>query len=187
MKSLLFLVGVGVFIPVPSIARTYSPDFNCSKLTSERSKQHCYAEKDFEEPWAFGPNFDCPKAFNVPSVELCMDEQRYRSRTSKARKATPTSQSQQARLEADQARCTVYAYQAIPEYRPPQSPPTQFRSDCYGDRYSWNCDTRALGGGNNAPVGAGFGWGLQQGQERARTDQARQAAYQSCMYDRGWR
>jgi hypothetical protein len=104
------------------------------------------------------------------------------------RKASPSDQAQQAaKLEADQARCTVYAYQAVPEHRPPQSPQSQYRSDCYGDRNSWTCDTRALGGGNNAPVGGGATWGLQQGQERARTDQARQAAYRSCMYDRGWR
>jgi hypothetical protein len=92
-------------------------------------------------------------------------------------KAGATSQA----FEADKARCTVYAHRAVPAYQPPQNPPTKYKSDCVGDRYSWNCETRATDGGYRSPID-----GLMQGQDMARVDNARGAAFSGCMYDRGW-
>lgn len=92
----------------------------------------------------------------------------------------------QQAYEADNSRCRVYAYNAVAAYQPPQTPTTQYRSSCAGNRYNMDCETTAVDGGNNAPIGAGATYGWMQGQDMARADNARNAAYSSCMYDRGW-
>jgi hypothetical protein len=84
-------------------------------------------------------------------------------------------------FDADKARCAVYAYKAVPEYRPPQNSPTMYMSYCAGDRYSWNCNTTAIDSSSLSSAD-----GVMRGAEMARVDRAREAAFSSCMYDQGW-
>lgn len=88
-------------------------------------------------------------------------------------------------FEGDKAGCAVHAYRLVPEYRPPAKPITQYRSDCQGSDGRWSCDTRASNGGITT-VGAGASEAYEQGQVRDRAEGARNAAFSSCMYDRGW-
>jgi hypothetical protein len=90
---------------------------------------------------------------------------------------------------ADSAGCNVYAHQTVPQYQPPVNNRPSSPPNYYCDRAGSGLDCRpqpTYGGANDAPVGAGGTAGFAMGRQRAANEQARNSAFVSCMYQRGW-